>query len=324
MRPTPFASPQAAIPQAKAKAKQAPKPAADADRTLVIALEFAQAPQVAKLLNRTMKLQRRDSDLVVIPHQGSNSVLLRGPAKRLETAKDLIARADVQPAFQKKGSVTQIVIIEHGKATAVADTLNRFLKTSRRDDLRIEAHAPNNMVLLRGTKARVADSLDLIAQLDRKPTKAQVEPRFVFLEHTKAATVAATLNRFLDLGEQSGPNRGFFIDANKPRNAIILRGTSQQVTEALNLIARLDIPTPGKNARASRAVVLKHASAKDMADTLKRFAGPATEHGIDVRYSKEQNALLIQGQKDKMQQVLKLIEKLDTKPAAKPNPGNSK
>lgn len=316
------APPQAAAPEASTK--QAPKPAAKANRTEVIALEFAHAPEVAKLLGRLLKLKRRNTDLVVIPHPGSNSVLLRGTANRLAQAKALIARADVQPAFQQKGSTTQFVIIEHGKAKDIADTLNRFLQTSNRDDLRIEAHAPNNMVLLRGTKTRIVDSLDLIAQLDRKPTKMQTEPRFVFLENTKAAEVAATLNRFLDLGTQSGPNRGFFIDANKARNAVILRGTSQQVAEALELIARLDIQTPNKKGRASRAVVLKHASAKDMADTLKRFAGPATEHGIDVRYSKKQNALLIQGQKDKMQQVLKLIEKLDTTPTTKPSTGQSK
>jgi type II secretory pathway component GspD/PulD (secretin) len=306
-----------AAPQSKAHQHQAPKPAAKADTVQVIALEFAQASDVAKHLKREMKLGRRSSALMVVPHPGSNSLLLRGTDKYIAAANDLIARADLQPAFRKKGSMTQFVIIENGKAKDIADTLNRFLQTSSSSDLRIEAHAPNNMVLLRGTKSRIVDSLDLIAQLDRKPSKTQIAPQFVFLEHTKAAEVAATLNRFLDLSEQDGPNRGFFIDANKGRNAVILRGTAHQVREALDLIARLDIQAPSKKGQATRTVVLKHAQAKDLADTLKRFAGPTTAHGIEVRYSKKENALLIQGQEKRMQQVLKLIQKLDTAPATK-------
>ena len=134
---------------------------------------------------------------------------------------------------------------------------------------------------------------------------------------TKAGEVAATLNRFLDLGQRDGPNRGFFIDANKPRNAVILRGTAKQVSEAMHLIARMDVKTPATKNRTMRQVVLKHAQAKDIADTLKSFAGRNTEHAIDVSYSKKQNALLLQGREDKMQQVLNLIAKLDIAPAKK-------
>tara|TARA_R110002072_G_scaffold100429_6_gene221248 strand:+ start:60283 stop:61350 length:1068 start_codon:yes stop_codon:yes gene_type:complete len=324
----PSASPQPANPQSANRQSANPQPAnrgtgkqdpvatAKAQITEVIALEFAQASAVAKTVSRSLKLNRRSAGLVLIPHPSSNAILLRGSAKRIAEAKDLIARADVQPAFQMKGAMTQIVTIEHGKAQDIADTLNRFLQTSRSDDLRIEAHAPNNMLLLRGTKQRLLDSLELIAQLDRKPSKPQVAPRIVYLEHTKAGEVAATLNRFLDLGQRDGPNRGFFIDANKPRNAVILRGTAQQVSEAIDLIARMDVKTPGKKNQTKRqVVVLKHAQAKDIADTLKSFAGRTTEHAIDVSYSKKQNALLLQGTEEKMRQVLNLIARLDIAPA---------
>ena len=288
-----------------------PSPTPKADNQEVIALEFAQARDVVRHLYRTMKLPRGTADFVAIPHPGSNSVLLRGTAKFITAAKDLIARADVQPAFQKKGSTTQLVIIEHGKSKDIASTLNRFLQTSHSNDLRIASYDPNNMVLLRGTKARIIESLNLIAQLDRKPTKQLAAPRIVYLEHTRATEIAATLNRFLELDDQNEPNRGFVIDANDSNNAVILRGASQQVSEVLDLIARLDIKTPRTKGHATRVVVLKHVQARDLTSTLKRFTGPKSDYNIDVRYSKKTNTILLKGREDQIQQILKLIEKLD-------------
>jgi type II secretory pathway component GspD/PulD (secretin) len=288
-----------------------PSPAAKAENQQVIALEFTQARDVVKHLNRMIKQPRGTAGFIAIPHPGSNSVLLRGTAKLITDAKDLIARADVQPAFRKEGSTTQFVIIEHGKSKDIASTLNRFLQTSLSNDLRIASYAPNNMVLLRGTKSRITESLNLIAQLDRKPTKQLAAPRIVYLEHTRATELAATLNRFLELDIENEPNRGFIIDANNSNNAVILRGTAQQVSEVLDLIARLDIKTPSTKGHATRVVVLKHVQAKDLTSTLKRFTGPKSAYNIDVRYSEKTNTILLEGREDQMQQILKLIEKLD-------------
>lgn len=306
----------AAVPQSTVNLD--PSPAAKAENQEVIALESAQARDVVRHLYRTMKRSQGTAGFVAIPHPGSNSVLLRGTAKIITAAKDLIARADAQSAFRKKGSTTQLVIIEHGKSKDIASTLNRFLQTSRSNDLRIASYAPNNMVLLRGTKARITESLNLIAQLDRKPTKQLAAPRIVYLEHTRATEIAATLNRLFELDEKNEPNRGFIIDANNSNNAVILRGAPQQVSEVFDLIARLDIKTPSTKGRATHVVVLKHVQARELTSTLKRFTGPKSEYNIDVRYSEKANAILLKGREDQMQQILKLIEKLD-KPSADGN-----
>lgn len=206
----------------------------------VVALKHAQAKDVAEMVTRSMKLSRRRTDLVLLAHPDANALLLRGTKPMITQALDAIARVDVQPAFESNNAITKVIIIEHGSAAEIARTLNKFLATRATDDLRIEPHAPNNMVLLRGTKNRVIDALDLIAQLDMKPAAKQAKPKWVVLEHTKAAEVAATLIRFLDLSGNAGQNRGLMIDANKGRNAIILRGTAEQTKQAIELIARID------------------------------------------------------------------------------------
>lgn len=224
----------------KVAAQQDPKKGRLALLAQVVALQHTRAKDVARTVSRSLKLDRKRTDLVVIPHPDANALLLRGSKARISQALDEIARVDIQPAFEGNQAITKVVIIENGSATEIARTLNKFFNTQATDDLRIEPHAPNNMVLLRGTKNRVIDALDLIARLDMKPAARQAKPKWVILEHTRAAEVAATLIRFLDLASNTGPNRGLMIDADKGRNAIILRGTVEQTKQAIELIARID------------------------------------------------------------------------------------
>lgn len=246
--------------------RQGPKKARPSALAQVVFLEHTMANEVAKLLNRSLKLSRKRDDLVLIPHAEANSLLLRGTKARITEALDAIARVDVQAALEGVNAMTQIISLDYGSATEVAKTLNRFLDAKGSDDLRIEPHAPNNMLLVRGTKNRVKEALDLIARLDMKPAGRQVKPKWVVLEHTKATEVAATLIRFLDLANNAGPNRGLMVDANRERNAIVLHGTVEQTKQAIELIARIDwaagkkaakdakeTPTPRKSVKSDKA-----------------------------------------------------------------------
>ena len=61
-------------------------------------------------------------------------------------------------------------------------------------------------------------------------------------------------------------------------------------------------------------VHLQHTTSKDMAATLDRFLADAKASGADyptVRASDESNSLLIEGSKEHVSQVLKLIANLD-------------
>lgn len=249
----PVVSVVASTPQGRVVEVQTSKPAAPKNKApgpqeakptqliQVVALQYTRASEVENVLKKQLGLRsRRRGGMVLTPHLEANALLLSGSKEQVTQALDAIARIDVEPALHSAKAITQIVTLEYGSATEVARTLNRFLETKDCDDLRIEPHAPNNMVLLRGTKERIKDALELIARLDAKPAKAKSKPKWVVLEHTRAAEVVPTLIRFLDLAKNAGPNRGLVIDANKERNAVVLRGTAEQTKQAIELIAQID------------------------------------------------------------------------------------
>jgi len=226
-----------------ASQKQGQDPTKAKPRVLVqvVPLEYTRATDLASTIKRQLRVpSRRRGGMVITPHIEANTLLLSGTKKQITEALDVIARVDVQPALHGAKATTQVVTLEYGSANEIAKTLNRFLETKDCDDLRIEPHAPNNMLLMRGTKERIKDALDLIAHLDRKPAKAKSKPKWVILEHTRAAEVVPTLIRFLDLAKNAGPNRGLMIDANKEHNAVVLRGTAEQTKQAIELIAQID------------------------------------------------------------------------------------
>ena len=113
------------------------------------------------------------------------------------------------------------------------------------------------------------------------------------------------------------------------QKALVLSGTGEQVNEALELIARLDVPGTPINADAN-VIYLKNVLAEDLEQTLKQFmqednqaeqqaqapggagasAARRTRRTV-INSHKESNSLLISAAGTKYKQVLALIDKLD-------------
>ena len=114
------------------------------------------------------------------------------------------------------------------------------------------------------------------------------------------------------------------------QKSLVLSGTNDQVNEALNLIARLDVPAEPIDGQAN-VIYLKNVLAEDLEQTLKTFlqednqaerqaAGSGGTPGASavrrtrntvINSHKESNSLLISAAGTKWRQVQELVDKLD-------------
>lgn len=167
-------------------------------------------------------------------------------------------------------------------------------------------------------------------------TAAADQPEVVHvvrLEHAHANIMAPTLQQFASGTELT-------IAAAPGQNALLIRGSQEQVNQTLELVARLDLPnspqkspqkspqqkspqqpssdTPEPNNLANAIVIhCQHCKAKDLAKTIQQMLPRASRRGgteqVIVAPHVEHNALLLSGPTEKVDQVRKLVEKLDRK-----------
>ncbi|MEC7725943.1 MAG: secretin N-terminal domain-containing protein, partial [Planctomycetota bacterium] len=203
-------------------------------------------------------------------------------------------------------------------------------------------------LLLQGFGPQVYSAVELLKLVDEPAEEPNLVVQVVVLDNQAPEELEPILTEVLESRSQirqqvlqeksAGQPGGVAGGSGKPQlkvvvhssqKALVLSGTSDQVTEALELIARLDVPGEPINAD-SNVIYLKNVLAEDLEQTLKQFMqednqaeqqaqAPGGAAGAAARRTrrtvinshKESNSLLISAAGTKYKQVLALIDKLD-------------
>ncbi|MBM4063258.1 MAG: hypothetical protein FJ265_19500, partial [Planctomycetes bacterium] len=208
----------------------------------------------------------------------------------------------------------------------------------------------NTAMLLQGFGPQVYAAVELLKLVDVPVEQPNLVVQVVPLESAAPEEVEPILTEVLESrsrirqqvlqeqgATQGGPVAGasgqpqLKVVVNAPQRALVLSGTQDQVREALDLIARLDVP--GQPIEGTASVIrLKNVLAEDLRDTLHTFMqednqaeqqaqqgqGPGTQQARRTRRTviqdhKESNSLLISAAQTKYKQLLALIDHLDRK-----------
>lgn len=207
----------------------------------------------------------------------------------------------------------------------------------------------NTAILLQGFGPQVYAAVQILELVDQPLSLPELLIRVVLLEHAAAEEIEPLLNDILNdrnrtrsqaAGAQGGqgvtgaPIEGLGggqikVAVHQSLKAIILSGTAEQITEAQELIARLDVPALPLDGTAS-VVRLKNVLAEDLRQTLNQFvtedsaaerqaatgapgggAAPRQPRRTVIQAHKESNSLLISASATKYNQILHLVDELD-------------
>ena len=229
------------------------------------------------------------------------------------------------------GLVTRVFRLEH----AAADDIRRVLEGGGGRKGWIAVLESSNHLVVTDTARTLERVAALVAELDR-PGLARVTD-VVTLKFADADALARQLNAAMQqMPPQEGPQlaarlqgaaagtaqaRGALAVAAPHANSVILIGTTAQLQECRDLIARLDIDLPTGRGHLN-AIALQYLKADDAAKSLtalldKSAAKSADGKGvrrIAVESSPANNALLVDAAPTDFEVVRALIEQLDRAP----------
>ena len=204
-------------------------------------------------------------------------------------------------------------------------------------------------LLLQGFGPQVYAAVELLKLVDQPTEEPNLVVQVIVLEHQAPEEIEPILTEVLESRQQirqqvlqeqgAGAPGAAAGGSSRPRlkvvvhssqKALVLSGTPDHVNEALELIARLDVPNTPIDGQAD-VVYLKNVLAEDLEETLKQFmqddsnaeqqaASQAGSPGASaarrtrktvINSHKESNSLLISAAGTKYKQVMALIDKLD-------------
>jgi general secretion pathway protein D len=196
-------------------------------------------------------------------------------------------------------------------------------------------------MLLQGFGPQVNAAYQLLRLVDVPQDVVEFEVRVVRLSNAAPEELQEVLDEILNDRQQVVPQGGVSgaglalgqqsrlkIVAQPTLNSLILSGTPEQIVEAQDLIARLDVPIE-EDAGDIHIYRLKNVLAQDLRDTLDQFlqqdlqaeqraqagqgaaAAQAQERRTVIQAHAESNSLVISASRTKYEQVIRLIDELD-------------
>jgi general secretion pathway protein D len=201
-------------------------------------------------------------------------------------------------------------------------------------------------LLITGYGPQVANLVEVLKLVDVPPEMPDQEVKVVPLEHVSAEELEPILTEILGerarIAQQaavgasggaiqpSGPG-GLKVLAHGNLDAIVLSGTREEVLEAMNIVAKLDLPAEVDDSD-THVIRMRNVLAKELRDVLNQFiqedltAQQAAQAGQQVAAPggrrprktvvvahEASNSLLLSGATSKVDSLKRTIEKLDTR-----------
>lgn len=242
--------------------------------------------------------------------------------------------------------------LKHINAQVVTTALRPFYAAAGSPQgggtLNVNPIGNSSAMLMQGYGPQVYSLVEILKLVDVPTEQPNIVVRVIGLEFQAPEELEPILTEVLEsrqrirqqvLQEQAGGQPGagagsgqaqLKVVVHSSQKAVVLSGTAEQVRDAEELIARLDVPSQPVDGAAS-VVQLKNVLAEDLADTLRNFlqednqaeqqaATPAAGGAASaarrtrrtvIRAHKESNSLLVSAAGTKWTQIQELIRSID-------------
>ncbi len=227
------------------------------------------------------------------------------------------------------GLITKILRIEHISATELKRALEPLVRGGKEGAL--SAFGATNHLLITDTADNIRQIEKIIAELDKPGAARSVE--VVQLQHSSADEVARQLVAAMEGSESAGSRVSRHLQQTAEggsslpadvvvvpaphANSIILVGTTVQLAEMKNVVAKMDVEAPSGYGRMN-AIFLKYLTAEEAAKNLNALLAKTTDkdqrNPIAIEFNTANNALLVDASPQDLEVVRKLISELDQVP----------
>jgi len=207
----------------------------------------------------------------VASDERTNTVIVTGPADKIAVAKAVMKKIDVGQQRMLIGQpVIQTYPVPGGNAEVIAKNLQEIYKST--SSLRIAAVGNTSIMVYAGPE----DQIEIAKQIQgTRVNNGAAE--LILLNDQDAATVANTLQKMFGDTKTGSP----YIESDATRNAIIVKGTSDQLVEVKAALKALG---EGGNVQkgSMRIITLEKGSAAMLAEELQRLLPQMRQNPIKI------------------------------------------
>ncbi|HRQ75801.1 MAG TPA: secretin N-terminal domain-containing protein [Phycisphaerales bacterium] len=307
--------------------------------TAVLAVEFAQAGEVAQtlrqfLVDRARATNTPEPRITLMASQSSNSLVVSASPEDLLTIRDLLSRLD--QADVSGDRVIEIIALQDAQAMEIARIVReQFTRRTggAAQGVAITADVRTNSIIVNAPQMQFGQVKALIERLDTAAASDETIIRTYSLEGARAEEAQRLLGQTLQLDDRGRtPGRGITIRleddeageahravevkarivADRRSNTLIVTATAESFPVIESLIRKIDT-VPTVNPVEYRIIQLEHALADDVRFTLQQVsrALPAGEPMPRIDYNRFENQLIIGATVDQFEQINKIISEMD-------------
>ena len=298
--------------------------------TSVHAVEFAQAPELARTLNTFLRDRSRATgapppSATIVASRSANTLIISAETDDLAMLRDLLNRID-QPDVSGDRSI-EIVVLQDGDAEEIARIVRQQFGRRGGAGVIVTPDARTNSLIVNAPRPQFDQAVALIERLDTPSASDETIIRTYRLESARAEEVVRILSETLRLDDR-GRTTGISISledsdappveviarivADRRSNSLIITATQESFPVIETLISRLD-EVPAASPLEYRIIRLQHAVASDVAFTLQQFSavrGDRRDQPL-VDYNRSENELIIAATADQFEQIERIIAELD-------------
>ncbi len=232
------------------------------------------------------------------------------PAKKGPSSANIVRKGRVGPGSGDQ-TVVQLVPLDYVSANFVVNAV----QTSLGKDVSIVPLLSGNGVVLSGVSSRVQQAVGIIRAVD-SPESVKVS-----LAVPIASGSPRTIAQHLTLlsKEQNSPLFGIFVAADEASRKLVIVGDSAALAEAARVVKELDVPARAGDFHIYR---LRNADAAAVAEQLSQLLAVAARLEADkegkipntVVADTATNSLIFAAPPSQYEDLIKIIEALDTQP----------
>lgn len=309
-------------------------------------LKNARAQDLSQTMQTMLDAQRQGpaSDELpkarILPDQRTNSILVTASEPQHADIVKLLQTMDSE--ISDKDLKLEIISLQNATASSVAKVVNDIV-VGRNPGLkeRVQISAPgggegSNVLVVRAPADQLAEIKEIVAKVDTAEVSG-LPIRSVKLERADAQTVSTALQKFFQeraaissKAGQRATNR-VAVAGDRRSGTLIVSASDEDFAQVKSLVATFDQPAKAKQMQM-KIVPLQNARVSDISDTVESIASEmqyermggwspwggrggnddnAAEDKLFVQTNEHINSVILMGQGDTLETMLKVIGELD-------------
>jgi type II secretion system protein D len=296
---------------------------ATADRQFRAVQLYNRAPaEVVTLADQLYKEQLRGQPdplggaATFVAETKGNRVIVIGSEAETARAEKIIRQID--PEITRSASdETRVLRLRNAQASDLASLVEKSLNLQEAK-VKLLVDPRSNAIVISGDAKGVESAANMIEQLDVLPNTQPREVRMIELKSAQAPTIVPMLTDLLTEVMRNLRGKDYVLQsrvmADPNGNRVIVTGTSEELQQLNSLVQRLD--TAPEQTDGTRVFQINSMNASDMARIVSEAminnrGGGGRRSRVSVSPDDRSNNLVVTGDREDLQDVAVIIEKLD-------------